>query len=60
MLSIEKGRAFGLGSFVGKAGAELMADSGDSHTQMKGEKGGCSSVFSLHSSMVGVASDTPA
>ena len=60
MLSIEKGRAFGLDSFVREAGAEVVADSGELHCQMKGEKGGCSSGSPLHSSMVGDASDTPA
>ena len=93
MLSIEKGRAFGLGSlserlglprnvlrkFIegktegkrgkegdewrggeaeGEAGAEVVADSGDSHIQVKGEKGGCSSDSSLHSSMAGIASES--
>ena len=32
-----------------------MAESGESHTLMKGEQGGCSSGSSLHSSMAGIA-----
>ena len=46
------------GEVEGEAGAEVVADSGDSHTQVKGEKGGCSSDSSLHSSMAGIASES--
>ena len=46
------------GEAEGEAGAELVAESGESHTLMKGEQGGCSSGSSLHSSMAGIASES--
>ena len=41
------------GEAEGEAGAELVVDSGESHTLMKGEQGGrSSSGSSLHSSII--------
>ena len=46
------------GEVEGEVRAELVADSGESHVQMKFERVGCSSGSFLHSSMAGIASES--